>query len=219
MLRTQATLDTQGRSPFIRLPVLTRRQKQVLDFIRSHTRTRGYAPTLAEIRRHLGLGSVATVHKHLRLLQEKGAVRRLPHRSRALEVCEVAPAARAARVRLLGTVAAGTPIEPLEIDEVVTVPEEMLGRGETFALRVRGDSMIDDGIHDGDVVLVERRSTAPDGATVVATVRGEATVKRLQRRRGRVRLLPANSRMKPIVARPDEVEIRGVVVALLRRYR
>jgi len=207
------------RSPFIRLSVLTRRQKQVLDFVRSHTRARGYAPTLAEIRRHLGLGSVATVHKHLRLLQEKGAVRRLPHRSRALEVCEVAPAARAARVRLLGTVAAGTPIEPLEIDETVTVPEEMLGRGETFALRVRGDSMIDDGIHDGDVVLVERRSTAADGATVVAVVRGEATVKRLVRRRGRVHLLPANARMKPIVARPEEVEIRGVVVALLRRYR
>jgi len=199
--------------------VLTRRQKQVLDFIRAHTRSRGYAPTLAEIRRHLGLGSVATVHKHLRLLQEKGVVRRLPHRSRALEVCEVAPAARAARVRLLGTVAAGTPIEPIEVDEVVTVPEDMLGRGETFALRVRGDSMIDDGIHDGDVVLVERRSMAPDGATVVAVVRGEATVKRLARRRGRVHLLPANQQMQPIVARPEDVEIRGVVVALLRRYK
>jgi repressor LexA len=159
------------------------------------------------------------VHKHLRLLQEKGAVRRLPHRSRALEVCDVAPAARAARVRLLGTVAAGTPIEPLEVEEVVTVPEEMLGRGETFALRVRGDSMIDDGIHDGDVVLVERRGTAPDGATVVAVVRGEATVKRLARRRGRIHLIPANAQMKPIVARPEDVEIRGVVVALLRRYR
>lgn len=199
--------------------MLTRRQKQVLDFVRSHTRTHGYAPTLAEIRRHLGLGSVATVHKHLRLLQEKGAVRRLPHRSRALEVCTVSPIARAVRVRLLGTVAAGTPIEPLEVDEVVTVPEEMLGRGETFALRVRGDSMIEDGINDGDVILVERRDTAADGATVVAVVRGEVTVKRLQRRRGRVHLLPANAQMKPIVARPEDVEIRGVVVALLRRYR
>ena len=95
--------------------MLTKRQKQVLDFVRGHVRSRGYAPTIAEIRRHLGLGSVATVHKHLRLLQEKGAVRRLPHRSRALEVCDVTPAARAARVRLLGTVAAGTPIEPLEV--------------------------------------------------------------------------------------------------------
>ncbi|HWP65125.1 MAG TPA: transcriptional repressor LexA [Candidatus Limnocylindria bacterium] len=198
--------------------MLTRRQKQVLDFIRSHTRTRGYAPTLAEIRRHLGLGSVATVHKHVRQLEEKGAVRRLPHRSRALEVCDVAPA-RAARVRLLGTVAAGTPIEPIEIEEVVAVPEELLGRGETFALRVRGNSMIDDGIYDGDVVLVERRSSAPDGATVVAVVRGEATVKRLARRRGKVYLLPANTTVQPIVARPDDVEIRGVVVALLRRYR
>ena len=145
-------------------------------------------------------------------------MRRLPHRSRALEVCDVAPAARAARVRLLGTVAAGTPIEPLEIDEVVTVPEEMLGRGETFALRVRGDSMIDDGIHDGDVVVVESRRDAPNGATVVALVRGEATVKKLLRRRGRVHLVPANERLEPIVVRAGEVEIRGVVIALLRRY-
>lgn len=199
--------------------MLTGRQKQVLDFVRAHLRRTGIAPTLAEIRRHLGLGSVATVHKHLRLLEEKGAIRRLPHRSRALEVCEPAPTGRAARVRLLGTVAAGTPVEPLEVEESVTVPEELLGRGETFALRVRGESMVDDGIRDGDVVLVERRATAADGDTVVAVVRGEATVKRFERRRGRIHLLPANAAMKPIVARPEDVEIRGIVVALLRRYR
>jgi repressor LexA len=122
-------------------------------------------------------------------------------------------------VPLLGTVAAGTPIEPVEQAEATMVPEELLGRGETFALRVRGDSMVGDGILDGDLVIVESRSDAPTGATVVALVRGEATVKRLRHERGRIRLEPANDRVPPIVADPDEVEIRGVVVAVLRRYR
>ena len=199
--------------------VLTRRQKQVLDFVSAHIARHGYAPTLHEIGRHLKLASVATVHKHLRQLESKGAVRRLTHQSRALSVVPPPDTAAGARVPLLGTVAAGTPIEPVEVPGTITLPEELLGRGETFALRVRGDSMIDDGIHDGDVVVVEARQDAPDGATVVALVRGEATVKKLQRRRGRIHLVPANERMQPIVAREDEVEIRGVVIALLRRYR
>jgi repressor LexA len=199
--------------------VLTRRQKQLLDFIRAHIRRRGYAPTLVEMGRHLGLGSVATVHKHLRQLEEKGVVRRLPNRSRALEVVDVPAARGVTRVPLLGRVAAGTPIEAVEVDESIVLPDEMLRAGETFALRVRGDSMIDDGIHDGDVVVVERRTTADDGATVVAVVGGAATIKRLRRQRGKVHLLPANPAVAPIVAHPDDVEIRGVVVALLRRFR
>jgi len=198
--------------------VLTRRQKEVLDYLREHIAAEGIAPSLEEIGRKLGLGSLATVHKHLERLEEKGAIRRLKHRSRALEI--VPPSgARAVSVPLLGTVAAGTPIEPVEQAETTMVPEELLGRGQTFALRVRGDSMVGDGILDGDVVIVEARSDAPTGATVVALVRGEATVKRLRRERGRIRLEPANDRMPPIVADPDEVEIRGVVVAVLRRYR
>jgi repressor LexA len=159
------------------------------------------------------------VHKHLRKLEEKGAVRRLTHQSRALAVVPSPETAGGARIPLLGTVAAGTPIEPIEVPGTITIPEELLGRGETFALRVRGDSMIDDGIHDGDVVIVESRRDAPDGATVVALVGGDATVKRFHRRRGRIHLVPANERMAPIVAREEDVEIRGVVVALLRRYR
>lgn len=198
--------------------MLTRRQKEVLDYLREHIAAEGVAPSLEEIGRKLGLGSLATVHKHLERLEEKGAIRRLKHRSRALEI--VPPGgARAVPVPLLGTVAAGTPIEPVEQAETTMVPEELLGRGETFALRVRGDSMVGDGILDGDLVIVESRSDAPTGATVVALVRGEATVKRLRRERGRIRLEPANDRVPPIVADPDEVEIRGVVVAVLRRYR
>lgn len=199
--------------------MLTRRQKQLLDFLRAHIKRRGYAPTLAEMGRHLGLGSVATVHKHLRQLEEKGLIRRLPNRSRALEVLDPTAPAGTVRVPLLGRVAAGTPIETVQVDESIVLPDEMLGGGETYALRVQGDSMIDDGIHDGDVVVVERRSTADDGATVVAVVDGAATIKRLRRQRGRVHLLPANPAVAPIVAHPDDVEIRGVVVALLRRFR
>jgi repressor LexA len=199
--------------------VLTRRQKEVLDFVSRHIARHGVAPTLQEIGSHLKLASVATVHKHLRRLEEKGAVRRLTHQSRALAVVPSPETVAGARIPLLGTVAAGTPIEPIEVPGTITVPEELLGRGETFALRVRGDSMIDDGIHDGDVVIVEARRDASNGATVVALVEGEATVKRFFRRRGRVHLEPANARMKPIVAREEDVEVRGVVVALLRRYR
>ena len=189
------------------------------DFVSRHIDRHGVAPTLQEIGRHLKLSSVATVHKHLRKLEEKGAIRRLTHQSRALAVVPSPETAAGARIPLLGTVAAGRPIEPVEVPGTITIPEEMLGRAETFALRVRGDSMIDDGIRDGDVVIVESRRDAPDGATVVALVEGEATVKRLYRRRGRIHLVPANERMEPIVARPEDVELRGVVVGLVRRYR
>jgi repressor LexA len=199
--------------------MVTRRQKEMLDFLRGYIARHGYAPTLEEIGRHFALTSLATVHKHLQNLERKGLIRRLPNRSRALELASAAGNGRAVSVPLLGQVAAGTPIEPVEEPETVTLPEELLGRGETFALRVRGDSMIDDGILDGDLVVVEARPDADDGATVVALVRGEATVKKLYRERDRIRLVPANERLAPIVARPDEVEIRGEVIAVLRRYR
>ena len=205
-------------SPSVRT-VLTRRQKQVLDYVSAHIARHGYAPTLQEIGKHLRLSSVATVHKHLRLLEDKGAIRRLTHQSRALEVVPDPEVASGTRIPLLGTVAAGTPIEAVESPGSITVPQEFLGRRPTFALRVRGDSMIDDGIHDGDVVVVESRQDAPNGATVVALVRGDATVKRFYRRRGRIHLEPANASVKPLVLREDEVEIRGVVVALLRRFK
>jgi len=199
--------------------VVTPKQKQILDFLRTHIKKRGFAPTLEEICAHMGLGSVATVHKHLARLEAKGLIRRLPHQSRALEVVERQAAGRTVRVPLLGRVAAGAPIEAIEDDDSVLLPEDMLGRRETFTLRVAGDSMIGEGILDGDLVVVESRPDAPDGATVVALVDGEATVKTLQRKRGKVHLVPANPRYQPIVARPESVEIRGVVIGLLRHYR
>lgn len=200
--------------------VVTPRQKQVLDYIRQYNEEHGVSPTLEEIGQHLQLGSLATVHKHLRGLEERGAIRRLPRQSRALEIVEPgANDARAVKVPLLGRVAAGTPIEAIEDQETVTLPEEMLGRRETFTLRVQGDSMIEDGILDGDIVVVERQNDAPNGATVVALVNGEATVKRFQRKRGRIHLIPANAALQPIIANEDEVELRGIVIGLMRRYR
>lgn len=197
--------------------MVTRRQKQVLDFLQSYLRRHGYAPSIEEIGRHLGVASLATVHKHLTRLEDRGMIRRRAHQSRSVEVIERTRGA--ATIPLLGRVAAGRPIEPLENVDSVTLPEDLLGRGETFALRVVGDSMVGDGILDGDVVVVESRPDAPNGATVVALVDGEATVKRFYRRRGRIHLMPANERVEPIVARPDDVEVRGVVIGLLRRYR
>ncbi len=199
--------------------MVTKRQKEMLDFLRQYIDEHGYAPTLEEIGRHFALGSLATVHKHLQNLERKGLIRRLANRSRALEVTAEDGAGAAVTVPLLGVVAAGTPIEPIEQAESVSLPEDMLGRGETFALRVRGDSMIGDGILDGDLIVVESRSEVANGTTVVALVRGEATVKRLFRERGRVRLVPANDRIAPIVAREGDVEVRGAVIAVLRRYR
>ena len=199
--------------------MITKRQKELLDYVRGYIAKNGYAPTLEEIGRHFSLASLATVHKHLTNLERKGRIRRHANQSRALEVVPDPTVGRAVQVPLLGRVAAGTPIEAVETPETVTLPEELLGRGETFALRVRGDSMIGDGILDGDLVVVESRPTADNGSTVVALVRGDATVKKIYRERGRVRLVAANERVAPIVARVDEVQIRGVVIAVLRRYR
>lgn len=199
--------------------MVTRRQRQVLDYLEGYLKRHGYSPSLEEIGRHLGVTSLATVHKHLTRLEGRGAIRRRAHQSRSLEVVGRPEAGGAAPVPLLGRVAAGRPIEPFEVAETVSLPEDLLGRGETFALRVVGDSMIGDGILDGDVVIVETRPDAPNGSTVVALVGGDATVKRFYRRRGRIHLEPANERVEPIVARPDEVQVRGVVIGLLRRYR
>ena len=199
--------------------MLTKRQKELLDYLAEYIEQNGYAPTLEEIGRNFSLGSLATVHKHLQNLERKGHIRRMANRSRALEIMPRDGAHATVQVPLLGRVAAGTPIEPVENAESVELPEELLGRGETFALRVQGDSMKNDGILDGDVVVIESREAVENGATVVALVHGEATLKRFFRAGNRVRLEPANERIDPIVAAAEDVQVRGEVVALLRRYR
>src|SRR5919204_94275 len=138
--------------------MVTKRQKQLLDYLRAYIEKHGYAPTLEEIGRHFGLTSLATVHKHLQNLERKGLIRRLAHHSRAMELSSPT-VSRAVAVPLLGTVAAGTPLT-FEDNDSINLPEEMIGRRQTFALRVHGDSMIGEGILDGDLIVVESRSDA-----------------------------------------------------------
>jgi repressor LexA len=201
------------------MATLTKRQKQMVDFLENYISQHGYAPTLAEVGEYFGLSSLATVHKHLRNLEQKGMIRRQHNHSRALELAR-APENLSRRVELLGQVAAGTPIEAIENRESISVPEEFVRRDNTFCLRVRGDSMIDDGIRDGDYIIVEGRESADNGETVVALIGTEATVKKFFREPdGRVRLQPANAAMQPIMVDPADLAIRGVVVGLMRHYR
>jgi repressor LexA len=199
---------------------LTRRQKEILDFLTRHIERKGYAPTIEEIGDHFGLSSLATVHKHLTNLQGKGLIKRAWNRSRALELVPTEVAVRAVELPLLGRVAAGTPIEAVESTETIYVPEDMLGRGETYVLQVKGDSMIDEQIRDGDYVIVENRTIARDGEMVIALLEGEnVTLKKLYREGdGRVRLQPANSRMKPILLHEGDLRVQGVVIGVLRKY-
>jgi repressor LexA len=200
-------------------PMLTKRQKELVDYLDGYITKRGYAPTLEEIGQHFGLSSLATIHKHLTNLEKKGLIRRKWNRSRALEVVPRERRVTAIELPLLGLVAAGAPIEALEQPDTIAVPEELVGRGETFVLRVRGNSMVKEGILDGDYIVVESRSHADNGETVVALVKGDATVKRFYREKaGMIRLQPANDQMQPILARATDVEIRGIVVAVMRKY-
>jgi repressor LexA len=199
---------------------LTRRQKEILDYVGRHLERKGYAPTIEEIGEHFGLSSLATVHKHLTNLQEKGFIKRAANRSRALELVPSGMAVRAVELPLLGRVAAGSPIEAITGTETIFVPEDMVGRRDTYVLQVKGDSMIDEQIRDGDYVIVEDRTTVRDGEMVIALVGGESvTLKKLYREgEGRVRLQPANRRMKPIFVDQDDLRVQGVVIGVLRRY-
>ena len=198
---------------------LTARQREVSEFLAQFIGEHGYAPTIAEIRERFGLRSSATVHQLLSVLEREGVIRRIRHARRAIELVELSEDEDSKLVPLLGVVAAGSPIEAVLSNETVSVPLEMLGRGRTFALRVRGDSMIRDGILEGDILVVESSRTANNGQTVIALVNGsDATVKRFYKERGRVRLQPANEDYRPIVIEePDYVDIQGVVIGIIRK--
>jgi repressor LexA len=199
---------------------LTRRQKEILDFVRRHIDRKGYAPTIEEIGGHFGLRSLATVHKHLANLQTKGVIRRRTYRSRALELVPTGQGVTAVELPLLGRVAAGLPIEAVQAVETILVPADLIGKQDTYVLQVKGDSMIDEQIRDGDFVIVENRTEARDGEMVIALLANEnVTLKKLFREpQGRVRLQPANPRMEPLLVDAAEVRIQGVVIGVLRRY-
>ncbi len=204
---------------------LTPRQRQVLEFVESEVAHRGYPPTVREIGEQLGLSSSSTVHAHLAALQDKGYLTRDPTKPRALEIHYDAGSGatverRPARlVPLVGDVAAGTGVLAAEnVEEALPIPEDFTVDGDLFMLRVRGDSMIDAGILDGDLVVVRSQPTAEPGDTVVAGIPGEeGTVKTFLRRRNKIVLRPENPALDEMVFDPNEVTVYGKVVSLLRR--
>lgn len=200
---------------------MTDRQRQILDFIRAEIHRRGFPPSVREIGEAVGLSSSSTVHSHLAALEDKGFLRRDPSKPRALEVLDYRDTDRAIdygavrAVPLVGQVAAGAPLLAAEnIEATMSLPVEMADES-TFILRVRGDSMIEAGILDGDYVVVRQQNTASNGDIVVALLEDDATVKRFYKEADRVRLQPENASLEPIYAR--DVTILGTVVALFRR--
>jgi len=198
---------------------LTRRQREVYDYIRSFVADKGYSPSLEEIGANFGLSSVATVHKHVHHLVEKGFLRKSWNRSRSIEPVEASDAVSVS-LPLLGFVAAGAPIEAVEVPETIDVPKALVRReGESFVLRVRGDSMIDEQIRDGDFIVVESQPDASNGETVVALIRNQdVTLKKIYRQGSTVRLEPANPAVASIEVPAEDVQVRGVVRGLIRRY-
>ena len=207
---------------------LTKRQKEVLDFIVDFVEENGYSPSYDELARGLKLASLATVHKHIQALESRNYLRRLFNQSRSLEVLpkylqerrrsRMTP--RAAEVPLAGRIAAGAPVEAIEGQETLQFAD-FAGRGDTFALQVTGESMIEDHILNGDYVLLEKTPQAKDGEIVAALVDGrETTLKRLYHEPdGRIRLQPANSSMKPILVDAAGVQVQGRVLAVLRKFK
>jgi len=204
---------------------ITARQLQVLEFIEQQMRERGYPPSVREIGTAVGLTSPSTVHSHLNTLQRLGYLRRDPTKPRAIEVRwdpnsgAVMERRPVRHVPLVGDVAAGTDVLAEEnVEEVLPVPADFTGEGELFMLRVRGDSMIEAGILDGDYVIASQQPVAREGDIVVAGIPGgEATVKRYRREPGKVVLVPANAALEPMVFDEDEVELYGRVVTVMRR--
>jgi repressor LexA len=198
---------------------LTKRQREILDYLQEFIQQHGYAPSLEEIGRRFNLSSLATVHKHLTNLQDKGCIRRSWNRSRSVELLSARTGHRALELPMLGYVAAGAPIEAVPSAETIAVPEDLAGHRDAYVLRVKGDSMIDEQIRDGDYVVIEDRKTAENGEMVIALIRGtDVTLKKLYRENGHIRLQPANPAMHPILVDAADVQVQGVVVGVMRKY-
>ncbi len=200
---------------------ITARQRRVLDYIKRYFDEHQEAPTIAEIGKVFGMSSSASVHHVVSILEREGFIRRIPNVSRGIELVETESAKQKYEIPLLGVVAAGTPIEAILNYETVSIPRDMMREGRMFALRVRGDSMVDQQIRENDLIILQSQQTAENGQTVVALVDGsDATVKRFYGSRNQVRLEPANPNYKPIIIRPPErVQIQGVVVGVIRKYQ
>jgi len=198
---------------------LTRRQQEILTFIQRHTDAHGYPPSVREIGQALGLTSSSTVHSHLSALEKKGYLRRDPSKPRALEILKDerdVPAKKVIQLPVVGQITAGVPILAQQnIEDYFPLPQEFVRSEECFILKVRGDSMVDAGIFDGDMLVVRRQQTAKDRDIVVARMEDEATVKRFFREDGHIRLQPENPRMEPIITRDVAIEV--VALAVIHR--
>ncbi|MDQ8158766.1 MAG: transcriptional repressor LexA [Gemmatimonadota bacterium] len=200
---------------------LTKRQREILSFLSDYNEENGYAPSFEEIASRFNYNSLATVHEHLTNLERKGYIKRSYNESRAIEILPSDLFQRSVELPLLGTVAAGAPIDAMHSGETMSVPDGFLRRsGGHYVLKVRGDSMIEEQIKDGDFVVINDRQAADNGEMVIAMLDGSgATVKRYYRERdGRIRLQPANDTMSPLFVHEDDVRIQGIVVGVLRRY-
>jgi repressor LexA len=221
--RTQATTQATTTATS-RTVALTKRQRQIYDYVSEFVEAQGYSPSLEEIAAAFGLSSVATVHKHVKHLVDKGYLRKAWNRSRSVEPVPAEETVESVHLPILGTVAAGSPIEAIEpeagVAELLAVPAELAPGGKDhYVLRVRGDSMIEDQICDGDLVVIEGKNMARNGETVVALVDGaEATLKRFYRNGDQVKLVPANQTMAPLEFHASQIEIRGVVRGLIRHF-
>ena len=202
------------------MPV-TAKQRRIYEFIRRYIAANQEPPTIAEIGRQFQMSSPASVHSILSALEREGLIKRIPNVSRGIEVVEQASNnGEDNEIPLLGIVAAGQPIEAILTHDSVPVPKDMQGRGRTFALRVRGDSMIEENIQDGDIIIVASQKTAENGQMVVALIDGNyATVKKFYREPDFIRLEPANPQFKPIfIKTPERIQIQGIVRGLIRKY-
>jgi repressor LexA len=200
---------------------LTKRQREILTYLGNYSESNGYAPSFEEIAEQFNYNSLATVHEHLSNLERKGYIKRSYNESRAIQILPSECFPRAVELPLLGSVAAGMPIEAVASGETLAVPESFLRKsGNHYVLKVRGQSMIDAHIGDGDFVIVNERQNADNGEMVIAMMQGtSATVKKFYRERdGRIRLQPANESMEPIFVHENDISIQGVVVGVLRRY-
>lgn len=195
---------------------LTRKQKEVLDFITEYVRENDYSPTQKEIQEHFGFKSLGSVQDYIKYLTNGGYLMNDSHSVRGLMPSTVQQ--NTEEIPLLGSIAAGTPIEAIENSDKISVPMHMLGKGQYYALKVKGESMIDDGILSGDVAIIRHVTAAENGQIVVAVVDNETTLKHYFKKAKQIELHPANKTMKPIIIKDKECEIRGVMVGLLRTY-
>lgn len=195
---------------------LTRKQKEVLDFITEYVRENDYSPTQKEIQEHFGFKSLGSVQDYIKYLTNGGYLMNDSHSVRGLMPSTVQQ--NTEEIPLLGSIAAGTPIEAIENSDKISVPMHMLGKGQYYALKVKGESMIDDGILSGDVAIIKHVTAAENGQIVVAVVDNETTLKHYFKKAKQIELHPANKTMKPIIIKDKECEIRGVMVGLLRTY-